>query len=198
MKILVVLTYYRPHTSGLTIYAERLSKALVRRGHKVTVLTSQYEKSLSREEEIDGVRIIRVPVVMRISKGVIMPTFGYWATRLVLENEFIHLHLPQFDAAGVAFRGRLFRKPTVITYHCDLKMPKGLLSFAANQAINLMNFFAAVFTNKIVAYTQDYAKNSKFLSGFLPKVRVINPPVELPRINQKEVERFKTSIKDCK
>ena len=32
MKILTVLTYYRPHTSGLTIYAERLARAFARRG----------------------------------------------------------------------------------------------------------------------------------------------------------------------
>ena len=37
MKILTVLTYYRPHTSGLTIYAERLARAFVKRGHQVTV-----------------------------------------------------------------------------------------------------------------------------------------------------------------
>ena len=42
MKLLIVLTYCRPHTSGLTIYAERLAKAMVRRGHQVTVLTSGY------------------------------------------------------------------------------------------------------------------------------------------------------------
>ena len=29
MKILTVLSYYRPHTSGLTIYAERLAEACV-------------------------------------------------------------------------------------------------------------------------------------------------------------------------
>ena len=50
MKILTVLTYYRPHTSGLTIYAERLAQAFVKRGHQVTVMTTQYEKSLPREE----------------------------------------------------------------------------------------------------------------------------------------------------
>ena len=43
MKILTVLTYYRPHTSGLTIYAERLAKAFVARGHEVTVMTTQFE-----------------------------------------------------------------------------------------------------------------------------------------------------------
>ena len=123
MKILVVLTYYLPHISGLTIYAERLSKALVKRGHEVTVLTSQFEKSLPREELIEGVRIVRSPVLFRISKGVIMPSFGKLANKLVTETDVIHLHLPQFDAAGIALRGRVLRKPTVITYHCDLKMP---------------------------------------------------------------------------
>ena len=58
MKILTVLTYYRPHTSGLTIYAERLVKALVRRGHQVTVLASRFEGAPA-EETIDGVRIVR-------------------------------------------------------------------------------------------------------------------------------------------
>ena len=62
MKILTVLTYYRPHTSGLTIYAERLARAFVEHGHQVTVMTTQYEKSLPREEMMDGVRVIRVPI----------------------------------------------------------------------------------------------------------------------------------------
>ena len=51
MKFLIELTYYRPHTSGLTIYAERLGKALVKRGHQVTVLTSQYQSDLPVNEE---------------------------------------------------------------------------------------------------------------------------------------------------
>ena len=126
MKILMVLTYYRPHTSGLTIYVERLAKSLVRLGHQVTVLTSQYEKDLPKEEIQEGVRIIRAPVLFRISKGVIMPSFGWLAWKLVLSHDVVHLHLPQFDAAGVALRGRLLRKPTLITYHCDLLLPKSL------------------------------------------------------------------------
>jgi hypothetical protein len=41
MRILTALTYYRPYTSGLTIYADRLARAFARRGHEVTVLTSR-------------------------------------------------------------------------------------------------------------------------------------------------------------
>ncbi|NMB61043.1 MAG: glycosyltransferase, partial [Chloroflexi bacterium] len=72
MKILIELTYYRPHTSGLTIYAERLAEALAKRGHTVTVLTSQFDKSLARDEMMDGVHVVRLPVLLRISKGVVM------------------------------------------------------------------------------------------------------------------------------
>ena len=191
MKILIELTYYRPHTSGLTIYAERLAKALVRRGHEVTVLTSQFEKNLPRDEWMDGVHVVRVPVLFRISKGVIMPSLGWTAWRMVKQHDVIHLHLPQIDAAGIAMRGRLFRKPTVITYHCDLRMPLGILSWLANQGVHIMNNLAALFTNRIVTYTQDYADHSPYLRRFKKKIRIISPPVELPEITHAEVENFK-------
>ena len=190
MKILIVLTYYRPHTSGLTIYAERLANALVKRGHQVTVLTSQYDKKLPKNEVLEGVQIVRVPVLFRISKGVIMPSFGYIATKLVLSHEVVQLHLPQFDAAGVALRGRLFKKPTIITYHCDLIMPTGILPWVANQAVHLMNNLAALFAHKIVTYTRDYAQNSKYLNKYLGKLDVILPPVILPTVDEDFIKAF--------
>jgi len=194
MKVLTVLTYYRPHTSGLTIYAERLSKAFVRRGHQVTVLTSQFDPSLPLDEIQDGVHIVRAPVLTRLSKGVIMPTFGLLASKLVREHDVIHLHLPQFDAAGVALRGRLLRKPTVITYHCDLLMPPGLMSQAAMAGIHLMNHLAARWTHGIVTYTRDYGENSPFLRRYQQKLHVIPPPVEIPQAVENATRGFEEAF----
>src|SRR5687768_12735921 len=171
MKILTVLTYYRPHTSGLTIYAERLARAFVKRGHQVTVMTTQYDPSLPLEEIMDGVKIIRVPVAARISKGVIAPTFGFVATKLVAQHDVVQMHLPQFDAPGVAFRGRLFGKPAVLTYHCDLLLPPGLFNRFVNMVVNFMNHAAGMLSNHIVTYTQDYASNSPYLSRYASKDR---------------------------
>lgn len=190
MRILTALTYYRPHISGLTIYTERLAKALAQRGHQVTILTSQFDASTPRYEVMDGVKIIRAPVVVRISKGVIMPTIGFLATRLVLENEVIHLHLPQFDAAGIALRGRLLKRPTVLTYHCDLKLPPGLFNRLANQAVKLMNHLAALSAHRIVTYTQDYADHSPYTLRYHQKVRTILPPVELDPASPEEIKQF--------
>ena len=180
MKVLIVLTYYRPHISGLTIYAERIARALAKRGHQVTVLTSQFDPRLSLEEICDGVRVVRVPVLARLSKGVIMPSLGRIASKLVKEHDVIQLHLPQFDAAGVALRGRLHRKPTVITYHCDLELPPGLFNRIANLAVLAMNELAALFTHEIVTYTEDYANHSRYTRRHMKKVKIIPPPVVLP------------------
>lgn len=190
MKILIVLTYYRPHISGLTIYAERLAKAFVKRGNQVTLLTSRFDPKLPSEEVDEGIRIVRAPVWFRLSKGVIMPTIGFIANRLVRESDVVQLHLPQFDAAGIAFRGRLLKKPTVTTYHCDLQMPPGLLSKVANIGVDFMNLLTAVFSDRIVTYTQDYADHSRYMRKFMSKVKIILPPVVLPKVSKTEIQQF--------
>jgi glycosyltransferase involved in cell wall biosynthesis len=190
MRILTVLTYYRPHTSGLTIYAERLARAFAKRGHQVTVMTTQYERSLPREEMMDGVRVIRVPVMLRISKGVIAPTFGLVATRLVWQHDVVQLHLPQFDAPGVALRARLFGKPVVLTYHCDLLLPPGFFNRIVNLVVQFQNNMAALLANHLVTYTQDYADNSVYLSRYRRKLTPFLPPVVLPPAESGSVEVF--------
>jgi glycosyltransferase involved in cell wall biosynthesis len=190
MKILTVLTYYRPHTSGLTIYAERLARAFARRGHQVTVMTTQYDPSLLLEETLDGVKIVRVPVAARVSKGVIAPTFGLVATRLVAQHDVVQMHLPQFDAPGVALRGRLFGKPAVLTYHCDLLLPPGFFNRFVNAVVDFQNNMAGILSNHIVTYTQDYADHSPYLSRYASKLTPILPPVELPNPLPGAVEAF--------
>lgn len=73
MKILITSTYFHPYSSGLSVYALRLARGLVGLGHEVCVLTSQYDPKLASEENLDGVKIVRAKVGMKLSKGVLMP-----------------------------------------------------------------------------------------------------------------------------
>ena len=74
------------------------------------------------------------------------------------------MHLPQFDAPGVAARARLFGKPAVLTYHCDIQLPAGLFNRIVNMVVDFQNNMAGMLSNHIVTYTQDYADNSPYLS----------------------------------
>ncbi len=191
MRLLIALTYYRPHTSGLTIYVQRLATALVQRGNSVTVLTSQYDPSLPRHEIIDGVSVIRAPVAARVSKGVLMPTFGWLASALAVQHDAMSLHLPQFDASGLALRGRLLRQPVLLTYHCDLQLPPSPFNQVVNTVVNLSNLAAGHLATAIVAYTQDFADHSPYLSRFRSKVHVIPPPVEVPTVPTTDIQAFR-------
>ena len=45
-KILIGVTYYSPHISGLTNYAKILAEELTKRGNDVRVISSQFSKNL--------------------------------------------------------------------------------------------------------------------------------------------------------
>lgn len=190
MRILTVLTYYRPYTSGLTIYAERLARALVQDGYRVTVLTTQHEKNLPTEEVLDGVHVLRAPVMLRFGKAPFSPALWWKAARLLKEHDILQLHLPQLDAAGIALLGKMFGKPVVMTYHCDIILPDHPLNILLEPVVKLLHNLAAMLVNRIVTYTQDYADNSAFLSRYKNKLMVIPPPVELPKANKEAVEAF--------
>lgn len=191
MRLLFALTYYRPYISGLTIYAQRLATELVRRGHTVTVLTSQYDPSLPAREVMDGVRVVRAPVAARVSKGVIMPSFGWIASALALQHDAMSLHLPQFDASGLALRGRLLRQPVVLTYQCDLQLPPGAFNRLVNRVVDISNLAAGRLSTALVASSQDFADHSPYLARFRSKVRVISPPVEVAAVSAEDVQAFR-------
>ncbi len=193
-RILIALTYYRPHYSGLTIHAEREARALARRGHLVRVLTSQFERTLPKFEVSDGVEIHRMPVAMHISKGVIMPSMPIIARKLASESDVIHLHAPQLDAALIATLGHWMNKPIVLTYHCDLQLPKGFVHRLANAASTLANHISARQAQVIVHNTYDYAANSPFLKQYLDKLYPIFPPVEITPISEADRQAFRTKF----
>jgi len=192
MKILIALTYYRPHISGLTIYVERLAQALAARGHRVTVLTSHYRHDLPYREEIEGVTVLRHPVAFRFSKGSIMPGFLSRAWALMRAHDVTSVHLPQAEGGPLAVIGRfLARTPVVLTYHCDLQLPPGILNRAIDRAVFASNWVAGRFANRIVAYTEDYARHSPLLSRFGSKIVVVYPPVVMPPPEPRAVAALK-------
>ena len=196
MKILVVLTYYKPYVSGLTIYAARVAEAWVRAGHEVTVFTSQYLPELPREENIRGVRVIREPVMLKISKGPVMPKFWMEAGRYVRDADVVNIHLPQLESGLLAQLGRKYEKKVILTYHCDLQMPTGAVNAMANQGVLWMNDIAFRNCDAIVTNSQDYADHSEILAKEREKVHIIQPPIELEALSDEAAASFSERIRE--
>lgn len=192
MKILAALTYYKPYVSGLTVYAARVAEAWAAAGHDVTVLTSRHLPELPAEESINGVRVVREPVMLQISKGAVMPKFWLDAASYVKQADVINIHLPQLESALLTRLGRHYHKKTILTYHCDLQMPKGIINSLANKGVLLMNDIAGRNSSAIVTNSQDYADHSEYLLKYRDKVRIIQPPVILEPVSDAAAADFRS------
>lgn len=171
--LVIALTYYAPYVSGLTNMARDIAEGLAARGRTVTVVTSRFDPGLPRQEEINGVRVLRAPVVLRLGRGVISPQFVRLARRAISRATVGSLQLPMLEAGAIALG---LRTPLVATYHCDVTLPPGLVNAAQQLVVDTSNRIA-MRTSRIVTVTsEDYARHSRMWPAIAPSMAVVAPP----------------------
>lgn len=192
MKILISSTYFYPYSSGLSVYALRLAEGLAELGHEVVILTSQYKKDLERLETHGKFKIVRVPVIAKLSKGVLMPGLFKIAWKWIRWADVVNLHLPQFESIFLAQMAGKAGKPVLVTYHCDLVMSNsGLLDRLAVKVTSLLSKKVLENANLIVQNSLDYAENSPVLSQYLEKVIEVPTPVNVKKVSVEKLDAFR-------
>ncbi len=167
--------YYYPYISGLSEYCRRVSEELAKNGHKVTVVTSRHDRKLPRREKINGVRVIRCGYLFKVGKGLASPSFIMTAIKEAGRSDIANLHLPMFEAGILQL---LIGRKSKITYHCDLKLGQGPLNKILEWLYYLSADFAIKKTNRIITYTEDYAKASRLLRQHLGKCFYATPVID--------------------
>jgi len=196
----MILTYYLPNRTGLTLHVKEVSEGLVRKGHNVTVLCANVPKS-KRREIINGVTVIRLPALLRMSRGVLMPSYPFVLPELIKKSDVINVHLPIMESALITFYAKLLGKQVVLTHHGDLHLPKGRFFNKIIEYLLLRCYwYSAKYTHKIIGYSHDYANHSYYLLPFRNKVKVIYPPIVADVPDKEEIKLFrkKYSLKNCK
>ncbi|MBI3010602.1 MAG: glycosyltransferase [Candidatus Omnitrophica bacterium] len=101
---------------GLERSARRLAQALYARGHRVYVLTRNYDR-LPRREEIDGAWVERFPVWGRsrwlVSLSYLVQSLG-WLIRNRKEYDLIHAHQSYAPALIAGIAKLILKKPVVV------------------------------------------------------------------------------------
>ncbi len=175
MRILFFLTYYSPHISGPVKYIERLAQELTKPGNIVSILTSKHLPILPKFEKKNGVGIFRVPVLIQLGKGVIMPLLIFKAPICIRRSDIVVVNLPQLEAGFIALWCRIFNKPLIVIHHTDLSGWGGCWHRLSEGVTNLSGKLACSIAEIIIPYTKDYAKNSGFLHPYLRKVTPLFP-----------------------
>ncbi len=183
MKILIVLYYYHPYVSGLSLLAKMLAEGLASRGHYVTVLTTQHDRSLALSESDNGVHVVRSKVLARVNKGVVSLDLLRKVVELSKSHDIVNPHLPM---AHFGFISAFIDTHKLVTqYHCDLNLGDGALA----SLIQKVSYWSMDRTlrnsSRIIATTKDYFSNSHF-SRYVDRVSGIYPPIDSSRFGIKD------------
>ncbi len=192
MKILIVSHYYHPYVSGMTVYAKNLAEGLTKKGHKVSVITTRYEKYLKSNEIVNKVNVIRVPIAFKFNRGAFSPSFVSQFAKIVNDFDVVNIHAPIFEAGSLADIAKNKGKKVVVTYHCDLDM-KGVASKIIERLYYSSVKKALEYADSIVVNTMDYMKNSK-VKEFSNKAVGIIPPIEANKFRYERGFKKKYSI----
>ena len=168
--LLIALNYYSPYVSGLTNVARDVAEGLAARGWRVTVVASQHAPELPLEEHINGVRVVRTPVAVRIGKGVISPSFIGTVRRESANARLLNLHAPMLEAGLVA---RASRAPVVMTYQCDVSLPSTLMGRLQNRLLDMSTAAAAQRAAFVTVTSDDYADHSRMRAALSLRRRVV-------------------------
>lgn len=156
--VTVVLNYYAPYVSGLTETARIVAEGLAKRGWRVAVVTTQHEVDIPCEEVLEGVHVFRAPVVFRIGRGPISPSFIPLVRRIAARSRILHLHLPMLESAPITWV--VPSMPIVSTHHIDLWLKPTLMNRIQIRGVNISVRIAIRRSTHVVVNSDDQAHHS--------------------------------------
>lgn len=180
MNIVMHTACYHPHVSGLTLSFKRLAEHHREKGHTVTLITVQHERTLPVRETCNGVTVVRVPYLFKINKGFFAPRIVLSAWCPVRKADVVHLNLPSLEGLIIAILAKLLGKRVVSTYVCDLHLPPFRGSRVFTALIDFNHTLTLGLSDSIASFSLDFAMHSRVLRRFRDKVTAIYPPLEIP------------------
>ena len=191
IRILIVLYYYHPYVSGLSLLAKAQAEGLAARGYQVTILTTRHEKGLASSENINGVRVVRANILARASKGVLSFDFLGKIITFSKSHDIVNPHLPMVHFGLVLpfiDTGKLIPQ-----YHCDLDLGPGLLQ----RLIERFSYWSMARTlasaSKIIVTTKDYFGHCRF-AEHISRACEIYPPIVQARFVKRNSDNLRIRL----
>jgi glycosyltransferase involved in cell wall biosynthesis len=174
VDVVMALTYYAPYVSGLTEAARVVAEGLAAAGRRVVVVTTRHDPALPATETVNGVEVRRTPVVARLGKGVISPSFPVAVAAAARRAKVLNLHLPLLEAGPITLLTR--RTPIVLTYQCDVSMSATAVDRVQQVLMDRTAALAMRRSAVVVPSSDDYAEHSRLAAEMAGKSRAIAPP----------------------
>lgn len=184
-KLMIVTPYFYPKIGGLENYAYNIAKGLKKYGWEIVVVTSNHESKEYKEEILDGIKIYRLPRQFKVSNT---PVSFKWKKQIkeIIQREkpdVINTHTPVPFISDVTARiAYKLKIPFVLTYHNDLSKDNLFLDLICKLYYRFLGNKSLDLSNKIIATSKYYAKNSPYLKKRSKKIKIVSPGINLSQI----------------
>ena len=185
MKILQITPFYQPHLGGVETHLKYLNEALIKQGHRVSVLTQRHDTTLPIQEKIAGVEVTRIDTETK-HYNQLSYKLTVWRqvakqAQLLLKADIIHVHdvywwlLPLLP---------LFWSKTWLTFHgwegqfpvpWPNKLARWLWSKLALKTIHVGDYISEFYWDKpdLVIYGGVSLKNQPALKKLTKKPQIV-------------------------
>ena len=124
MKILQVAMFLTPRRGGTSTFPYILSQELIKRGHAVTILTTDFEldDDYVRKIRSKGVEVVSFHCVANIGLYLVSPSMKPWLKKNIGEYDVIHLHgLRSYQNELATKFARKTGRPVVLQAHGSVR-----------------------------------------------------------------------------
>jgi glycosyltransferase involved in cell wall biosynthesis len=180
MKVMIVAPHFHPRVGGVETYTLNIATRLVTLGWRVVIVTT----NSSEGETVAGMPVYRLPVGLTVSNT---PVGFRWRRQLARifaaeRPDVINAHTPVPYLADMAQRasGSI---PFVLTYHNDLAKDALLQQVAAETLQRTLIDRTLRRSGRIIATSDYYVRESRYLRGYESKISVVPPGVDLATFN---------------
>ncbi len=139
----------------------------------ITVLCTKHKSGLLKEEIVDGVRVIRSPVLFSISRAKISLLMLPTIIRNISSSDIVFVNSPSVYITFTAVWAKLFGKKLFVFHQGDLTLPKGFGNIIVERLFDLSSVISCLLADKVFCATKDYAEHSRVLSRFMNKFETL-------------------------
>ena len=180
VKLLLVTPYFPPHPGGLENYAFNIAQGLAQtHGYEVVVVTSNPDGKQQIIENYRGLKVYRLPILLRISNTPLNPGWYFTIKRIIRAEkpDLINAHqpVPFIGDVTALLAGHI---PFVLTYHSGtMQKKKFLFDILVLLYEKLILPYTASKATRIICASH-FVKNT-ILKKYRSKCAVIQPGVDL-------------------
>lgn len=196
MKVLFLSRLFYPHIGGVEKHVYELSRVLIKKGYKVTVVTEQYKEDLKKSEAIERIKIYRIP---QCSDSWFKKFFIWswlWKNRKIIKSsDIIHCH--DIFYWYLPFRFLYPNKKVFTTFHGYESYPvtkRAIFVRRISEFLSLGNICIGAFIQKWYGTHPDYI----MYGGVKQKSNIKNQIVKIKKFSAVFIGRLdeQTSVRE--